>query len=104
LVGGHEQLSRHTAAHATGEDIISQALPVIIRARRATPRVSLVDYRKNLEALVEEYRSRNIAPFFIDLPRRKRAGEETTRSSYSEVLQEVGRQLSVPVIDPGDLG
>ena len=69
-----------------------------------TPRVSLVDYGKNLAALVEEYRSRNIAPFFIDLPRRKRAGEETTGSSYSEVLTEVGRRLSVPVIDPGDLG
>jgi len=69
-----------------------------------TPRVSLADYRITLEALVEEYRSRNIAPFFIDLPRRKQAGEETTRSSYSEVLREVGRELSVPVIDPGHLG
>lgn len=68
------------------------------------PRVPLAQYRENLEAIVKECRARGIQAVFVDLPRRRKAGEAPFESGYSTELREVANALSVPVFDPGDLG
>lgn len=71
---------------------------------RAAQRVPLGDYRENMEAIVGECRGHGIAPVFVALPRRKKAGEPPFESTYAEAIADLGRTLRVPVIDVGDLG
>jgi lysophospholipase L1-like esterase len=68
------------------------------------PRAAPADYRENLETIVGMCRSDGVVPVFIDLPRRKKEKEERFRSVYSDTLKEVGGELGIPVIDPGELG
>jgi lysophospholipase L1-like esterase len=68
------------------------------------PRVDLEQYQANLAAIVEECRRHAIRPLFVELPRRRRAGEARAASPYADALAETGRRLGVPVLSVGDLG
>lgn len=67
------------------------------------PRVSLEQYRENLEAIVRECRARGIRPVFVALPRR-RQGEPRFHTPYMDALKELGARLDVPVLGAGVLG
>ena len=68
------------------------------------PRATPSQYRQNLESMAAVCRSHGSLPVFIDLPRRKQDGEAAFQSEYSDTLNDVGRVLVVPVINPDDLG
>lgn len=71
---------------------------------RAVPRVSLEQYRENLTRIVSECRLRHVAPLFIALPCRTQPGTAPRDTTYAQELERLGRELSVPVLDVGDLG
>jgi lysophospholipase L1-like esterase len=73
-------------------------------APRDDYRVSLPQYRQNLEAIVSVCRQRGIQPVFVGLPRRRMTGEPPVQAPYAAVLVETGKALGVPVLDSGDLG
>jgi lysophospholipase L1-like esterase len=73
-------------------------------AERKGYRVTLPQYRENLEAIVRECRQKGIRPVFVALPRRKKAGEPTPEAPYAAALEQAGRDLGVAVLDTGDLG
>jgi lysophospholipase L1-like esterase len=73
-------------------------------AQRTGYRVSLPQYRENLEAIVRECRQRGIRPVFVALPRRRMPGEPVVDAPYAAALIETGKALDVPVLDTGDLG
>lgn len=61
-------------------------------------------YRENLAAIVSECQGRGIRPVFLELPRRRRAGETVAIPAHAAVLKEVAARLNVPLLDVGDLG
>jgi lysophospholipase L1-like esterase len=67
-------------------------------------RVPPDQYRENLAAIVGECRSRGIRPVFLELPRRRRAGETVTVPPHVSVLKELAAREHVPLLDVGDLG
>jgi lysophospholipase L1-like esterase len=73
-------------------------------AQTRKPRVSLPQYRENLEAIVRECRARGIRPVFIALPARRKAGEPRVRSHYMDALAELTAHLDVPLLGAGALG
>jgi lysophospholipase L1-like esterase len=73
-------------------------------AERKGYRVTLPQYRENLETIVRECRQRGIRPVFVALPRRKRTGEPGPDAPYAAALVQAGRDLGVAVLDAGDLG
>ena len=73
-------------------------------AQRKDYRVSIPQYRENLDAIVSECRQRRIQPVFVALPRRRMTGEPLVETPYAAVLIETGKALGVPVLDSGDLG
>jgi lysophospholipase L1-like esterase len=68
------------------------------------PRVSLEQYRENLEAIVRECRSRGIRPVFVALPARRRAGEPPVRTAYMDSLTALAAERDVPLFTAGPLG
>jgi lysophospholipase L1-like esterase len=73
-------------------------------AENRKPRVSLEQYRENMEAIVRECRSRGIRPVFVALPARRRAGEPPVQSAYMDALEELAARLDVPLLAAGPLG
>jgi lysophospholipase L1-like esterase len=73
-------------------------------ARSASRRVSLSQYRENLEAIVGECRRQGVRPVFIALPRRRSTEEPVAPAPYADLLVATGQALGVPVLDSGELG
>lgn len=68
------------------------------------PRVTLAQYRENLEEIARACRARGVRPVFLGLPRRKRSGETLPDPVYAHVFAETARALDVPLLDSGELG
>jgi len=64
----------------------------------------LDQYRQNLKLIVGECRARGVRPIFLELPRRRHAGEEPPASLHAQAFREAAAELGVLFIDVGDLG
>lgn len=73
-------------------------------AENRKPRVSLAQYRENLEAIVRECRARGIQPVFVSLPARRKRGEPRVRSAYMDAMADLAARLDVPLLGAGPLG
>lgn len=67
-------------------------------------RVSLPQYRENLEAIVAVCREHGIRPAFVALPRRRQPGEAPAESPYPAAFAAAARELDVPLLGAGPLG
>jgi lysophospholipase L1-like esterase len=102
-------LARHVHLYRAAKSLYLRAL--MRRAERewdtppAQERVPPGRYRENLRAIVEECRRRGVQPVFLALPRRRRAGEAPPAvPAQAAVLAEVAAELTVPLLDVGELG
>jgi lysophospholipase L1-like esterase len=66
-------------------------------------RVPPNEYRENLAAVVRLCREQGIRPAFLALPHRKRPGDTPPDPTYPELLRAIAREVTVPVIEIGDL-
>jgi len=71
---------------------------------REAYRVSLPQYRENLEAIVALCRQHGIQPAFVSLPRRRQPGQAPVESPYPGALAAAARELGVPLLEAGPLG
>jgi len=71
---------------------------------RDQPRVSLDDYRSNLERIVLDCRARGVVPVLVRLPHRRVPGEPAPETPYEAALLEVAREREVPAFSTGVLG
>ncbi len=73
-------------------------------SRGQVHRVSLEQYDENLAAVIEACRRLGAQPVFIELPRRRGAGEPPADWDYPKAFEQAASRRGVPLLSAGPLG
>jgi lysophospholipase L1-like esterase len=104
IEGPFDHVYLYKAAKSLYVGAFARKVTAPIRTEVRGPRVTLTQYRENLEEIVRLCRARGARPVFLGLPRRKRGDEVLQDPIYARAFAETARALDVPLLDSGDLG